>query len=127
MEFGGPGFGCIHPGPSATRRPLPGSRRRSGRLAGSTGFASSTNSNDERQPLHTSGSCAAGPEHLHPRPLLPPPRGVDDASGLSKPSRFLTDEVESLCELVQPTESPPPLVGAQVHEQVTVVVDALWR
>jgi DNA helicase II / ATP-dependent DNA helicase PcrA len=55
------------------------------------------------------------------------PRGVDDASGLSKPSRFLTDEVESLCELVQPTESPPPLVGAQVHEQVTVAVDALWR
>jgi DNA helicase II / ATP-dependent DNA helicase PcrA len=54
------------------------------------------------------------------------PRGIDDASGLGKTSRFLTDEVESLCELVQPTESAPPLVGAQIHEQVTVAVDALW-
>jgi hypothetical protein len=68
-----------------------------------------------------------GPNIYIPVRYFHRPRGVDDGSGLSKPSRFLTDEVESLCELVQPTESPPPLVGAQVHEQVTVVVDALWR
>ena len=55
------------------------------------------------------------------------PRGADDASGLGKPSRFLTDEVQSLCEVVQPVESPPALVGAQIHERVTVSVDALWR
>jgi DNA helicase II / ATP-dependent DNA helicase PcrA len=55
------------------------------------------------------------------------PRGVDDANGLGKSSRFLTDEVQSLCQLIQPTESAPPFVGAQIHEQVTVAVDALWR
>jgi ATP-dependent DNA helicase UvrD/PcrA len=55
------------------------------------------------------------------------PGGVDDASGLGKTSRFLTDEVQSLCELVQRTEPAPPLVGVEIHEQVTVAVDALWR
>jgi DNA helicase-2/ATP-dependent DNA helicase PcrA len=54
------------------------------------------------------------------------PRGVDDANGLGKTSRFLSDEVQSLCELVQPVESASPLVGAQIHEQVRVAVDALW-
>jgi DNA helicase II / ATP-dependent DNA helicase PcrA len=55
------------------------------------------------------------------------PGGVDDASGLGKTSRFLTDEVQSLCELVRPTETPPPLVGVHIQERVTVAVDALWR
>jgi hypothetical protein len=35
--------------------------------------------------------------------------------------------VPSLCERVQTTEPTPPLVGAQIHEQVTVAVDALWQ
>jgi len=55
------------------------------------------------------------------------PRGIDDAGGFGKTSRFLTDDVQSLCELVQRDESPPPLVGAQIHEQVIVDVDTLWR
>jgi DNA helicase II / ATP-dependent DNA helicase PcrA len=55
------------------------------------------------------------------------PGGLDDASGLGKTSRFLTDDVQSLCERVQPTESAPPLVGAQIHEQVTLAVDTLWH
>ena len=55
------------------------------------------------------------------------PRGVDDASGLGKTSRFLTDEVRSLCEVLQPIDSPPPLVGAHIHQTVTVAVDELWR
>jgi DNA helicase II / ATP-dependent DNA helicase PcrA len=55
------------------------------------------------------------------------PRGVDDASGLGKTSRFLTDDVQSLFEVVQPIESPPALVGTQIHEQVSVSVDALWQ
>ena len=50
-----------------------------------------------------------------------------DASGLGKISRFLTAEVQALCEAVQPSEPVPPLVGARIHEQVTVAVDALWR
>lgn len=55
------------------------------------------------------------------------PRGIDDASGLGKTSRFLTDEVQSLCDVLHPSESPSGLVGAEIHEQVSVSVDALWR
>lgn len=54
------------------------------------------------------------------------PRGVDDACGLGKTSRFLTDDVQSLCELVQPIKSPP-LADAEIHTQVTVALDELCR
>jgi DNA helicase-2/ATP-dependent DNA helicase PcrA len=55
------------------------------------------------------------------------PQGSDDASGFGKTSRFLTDEVQSHCEPVDRDASPPQLVAAQIHEQVSVSVDALWR
>jgi DNA helicase-2/ATP-dependent DNA helicase PcrA len=55
------------------------------------------------------------------------PRGIDDASGFGKTSRFLTDQVQGLCDAVQLSESQPVLVGAEIHEQVTVGVDALWH
>jgi DNA helicase II / ATP-dependent DNA helicase PcrA len=55
------------------------------------------------------------------------PRGSDDASSLGKTSRFLTDHVQTFCDAVQPSESQPPFVGSQIHEQVTVAVDALWK
>ena len=55
------------------------------------------------------------------------PRGIDDASGFGKTSRFLTSEVQTLCDAVHPPESQPAFVGAQIHEQVTVAVDALWH
>jgi ATP-dependent DNA helicase UvrD/PcrA len=55
------------------------------------------------------------------------PRGSDDASGLGKTSRFFTGEVVALCDVVQPDEAPPTLVGAEIHERVDVAVDALWQ
>jgi DNA helicase-2/ATP-dependent DNA helicase PcrA len=55
------------------------------------------------------------------------PLGVDDASGLGKTSRFLTDDVRALCDVVQTNESQPALVGTEIHEQVTVTLDELWR
>jgi ATP-dependent DNA helicase UvrD/PcrA len=55
------------------------------------------------------------------------PLGVDDASGLGKTSRFLTDEVQSFCDVVQQSESQSALIGAEIHEQVTVALDELWR
>jgi DNA helicase-2/ATP-dependent DNA helicase PcrA len=55
------------------------------------------------------------------------PRGIDDASGFGKTSRFLTGEVQALCDAVHPPEPRPALVGAEIHEQVTVAVDALWH
>jgi hypothetical protein len=35
--------------------------------------------------------------------------------------------VQALCDAVQPMESQPAIVGPQIHEQVTVAVDALWH
>ena len=55
------------------------------------------------------------------------PLGVDDASGLGKTSRFLTDDVQSLCDVVQQGESQSALVGTEIHEQVTVALDELWH
>lgn len=55
------------------------------------------------------------------------PHGIDDASGYGKTSRFLTDEVQSHCEPVHRDASLAPLVAAEIHEQVSVSVDALWR
>src|SRR5205823_11596466 len=55
------------------------------------------------------------------------PRGVDDATGLGKVSRFLTDDVQSLCDVQHAGDSPPALVGVEIHEHVSVAVDALWH
>jgi DNA helicase-2/ATP-dependent DNA helicase PcrA len=55
------------------------------------------------------------------------PLGGDDASGLGKTSRFLTEEVQALCDVVQLAQSPPTLVGTEIREQVTVALDELWR
>jgi hypothetical protein len=35
--------------------------------------------------------------------------------------------VQTLCDAVHPPESQPAFVGVQIHEQVTVAVDALWQ
>jgi DNA helicase-2/ATP-dependent DNA helicase PcrA len=32
------------------------------------------------------------------------PRGIDDAHGFGQPSRFLTDEVQQLCDVIRPAE-----------------------
>ncbi|HEX6701977.1 MAG TPA: ATP-dependent helicase [Gaiellaceae bacterium] len=55
------------------------------------------------------------------------PRGGDDANGFGKTSRFLTREVQTLCDAEHLAESPPALLGPEIHEQVTVAVDALWH
>jgi DNA helicase II / ATP-dependent DNA helicase PcrA len=39
------------------------------------------------------------------------PRGVDDAHGLGQPSRFLTAEVQLLCEVIQPPEARLDFAG----------------
>jgi DNA helicase-2/ATP-dependent DNA helicase PcrA len=83
---------------------------------------------EERRLLYVALTRARRMLHVYvPIRYFHRPSGVDDAGGLGKISRFLTDDVELLCEVVQPTESSPPLVGEQIHEQVTVAVDELWR
>jgi DNA helicase-2/ATP-dependent DNA helicase PcrA len=56
------------------------------------------------------------------------PRGVDDAHGFGQPSRFLTDEVKRLCEVVRPRE--PSFDGAESGDRarrIEVSVDGLFE
>jgi DNA helicase-2/ATP-dependent DNA helicase PcrA len=55
------------------------------------------------------------------------PQGSGDTSGLGKTSRFLTDSALALCDNQHPAQPEPQLAGAQVHETVTVSLDALWN
>jgi ATP-dependent DNA helicase UvrD/PcrA len=99
-----------------------------GNLPSDMALSSREGLNEERRLLYVALTRARHVPSIYvPLRYFHRPRGVDDASGLGKTYRFLTDEVEALCELVRSQESPPPLAGAQIHEQVTVVVDALWR
>ena len=63
------------------------------------------------------------PVHYYHRP-----RGADDAHGYGKPSRFLTDDVQGLCDVVRPQEGSPELrpPGAG-RRQITVSVDSLFE
>lgn len=56
------------------------------------------------------------------------PRGVDDAHGFGQPSRFLTAEVQLLCELVRPPE--PRLDLTEINDRtrrIEVSVDGLFE
>ncbi|HEY3943928.1 MAG TPA: ATP-dependent helicase [Solirubrobacteraceae bacterium] len=56
------------------------------------------------------------------------PRGIDDAHGFGQPSRFLTAEVQLLCEVVRPPE--PRLDVAEISERtsrIEVSVDGLFE
>jgi DNA helicase-2/ATP-dependent DNA helicase PcrA len=55
------------------------------------------------------------------------PQGHDDANGLGKLSRFLSDEVQACCDVTAPTEPEPALVGAEIHDNVALAVDRLWN
>ncbi len=56
------------------------------------------------------------------------PAGRDDAHGYGKPSRFLTGEVQGLCEVVRPVEEQGRLSGpGSGPRRITVSVDALFE
>ena len=55
------------------------------------------------------------------------PRGRDDAHGYGKPSRFLTDEVQQLCEIVRPAEESLGVTGTAPRRRITVSVDSLFE
>jgi DNA helicase-2/ATP-dependent DNA helicase PcrA len=83
---------------------------------------------EERRLLYVALTRARRGLHVYvPVRYFHHPLGVDDVSGLGKTSRFLTDGVQALCDIVQTNESQPELVGAEIHEQVTVALDELWR
>ncbi len=55
------------------------------------------------------------------------PKGIDDAHGYGKPSRFLTAEVQATCEVITPTESESALHSDLPQRQIVVSVDDLFR
>ena len=55
------------------------------------------------------------------------PLGRSDASGLGKLSRFLGDSVTACCDVTARAEPEPELVASEIHDEVAVAVDGLWR
>jgi len=56
------------------------------------------------------------------------PKGSDDAHGYGKPSRFLTSEVQALCEVLRPGEQFAELARrGDLQATVSVSVDSLFR
>jgi DNA helicase-2/ATP-dependent DNA helicase PcrA len=84
---------------------------------------------EERRLLYVAMTRARRRLHLYvPVRYYHRPKGVDDAHGYGKPSRFLTDEVQRLCDLVRPAEQQARL-GALGGEprRITVSVDSLFE
>lgn len=57
------------------------------------------------------------------------PKGIDDAHGYGKPSRFLTAEVQATCEVITPAEPDAAIARAPgvARRQIEVAVDELFR
>jgi DNA helicase-2/ATP-dependent DNA helicase PcrA len=99
-----------------------------GNLPSDMALTSREGLDEERRLLYVALTRARHGLHIYvPVRYFHRPRGRDDASGLGKTSRFLTDEVQSLCDVHHLSDSPPALIGAEIHEQVGVAVDALWE
>jgi ATP-dependent DNA helicase UvrD/PcrA len=99
-----------------------------GNLPSDMALTSGDGLEEERRLLYVALTRSRRALHVYvPARYFHQPRGASDASGLGNTSRFLTDEVRSLCEVVHASEPAAALVGEQIHEQIRVGVDALWR
>jgi DNA helicase-2/ATP-dependent DNA helicase PcrA len=84
---------------------------------------------EERRLLYVAMTRARRQLHLYfPVRYYHRPRGTDDAHGYGKPSRFLTHEVQRLCEVVRPDEQPAQLgAPGDKPRRITVSVDSLFE
>ena len=98
-----------------------------GNLPSDMALASPEGLDEERRLFYVALTRARHSLHVYaPLRFFHRPNGDDDANGLGKLSRFITAEVRERCTVTQQTEVAPPLVGAEIHERVTVAVDELW-
>ena len=83
---------------------------------------------EERRLLYVAMTRARRQLYLHvPVRYYHRPRGIDDAHGYGKPSRFLTDEVRSTCELIRSNERIAAARPDHPPRKISVSVDALFR
>lgn len=83
---------------------------------------------EERRLLYVAMTRARRRLHLYvPVRYYHRPKGSDDAHGYGKPSRFLTDDVQALCDIVRPTEQSYALGRKGTSRQITVSVDGLFE
>ena len=83
---------------------------------------------EERRLLYVAMTRARRQLHLYvPVRYYHRPNGTDDAHGYGKPSRFLTEQVQQLCDVIRSSDQPshlgPPTPTARL---ITVSVDGLF-
>jgi DNA helicase II / ATP-dependent DNA helicase PcrA len=83
---------------------------------------------EERRLLYVAMTRARRRLHLYvPVRYYHRPRGVDDAHGYGKHSRFLTEEVQRTCEVVRADEINEPGRALGTSRKISVSVDGLFR
>jgi DNA helicase-2/ATP-dependent DNA helicase PcrA len=83
---------------------------------------------EERRLLYVAMTRARRALHLYvPVRYYHRPNGTGDAHGYSKPSRFLTEQLQQLCRVSRPSEQLGQLHAAPgARRQIAVSIDALF-
>jgi DNA helicase II / ATP-dependent DNA helicase PcrA len=83
---------------------------------------------EERRLLYVALTRARQRLHLYvPVRYYHRPKGVDDAHGYGKPSRFLTEEVQATCDVIRQADTQPAASSDPPRRQIDVSVDDLFR